>query len=93
MVLVPVRMGSYPSGIWCISMWKEPFICILNPEKIVLGGEITEKMTQHIKEQCCQCLPMGVMPEFALIPDSMEQYFMGLGQSALDLLDNQIRLH
>lgn len=57
------------------------------------GGEITEKMTQHIKEQCCQCLPMGVMPEFALIPDSMEQYFMGLGQSALDLLDNQIRLH
>lgn len=69
------------------------FICILNPEKIVLGGEITEKMTQHIKEQCCQCLPMGVMPEFALIPDSMEQYFMGLGQSALDLLDNQIRLH
>ena len=29
------------------------FICILNPEKIVLGGEITEKMTQHIKEQCC----------------------------------------
>lgn len=69
------------------------FICILNPEKIVLGGEITEKMTQHIKEQCCQCLPMRVMPEFALIPDSMEQYFMGLGQSALDLLDNQIRLH
>lgn len=68
-------------------------ICILNPEKIVLGGEITEKMTQHIKEQCCQWLPDGVVPAFALIPDSMEQYFMGLGQSALDLLDNQIRLH
>ena len=26
---------------------------------------------------------MWVVPEFALIPDSMEQYFMGLGQSAL----------
>ena len=68
-------------------------ICILNPEKLVLGGEITEGMTRDIKEQCNQWLPDGVVPAFALIPDSMEQYFMGLGQAALDLLDNQIRLH
>lgn len=68
-------------------------ICVLNPEKVVLGGNVTASLVSTIQKQCSVCLPDGVAPEFAMISDSGEQYFMGLGQTGLGLLDHQVRLN
>lgn len=68
-------------------------VCVLNPEKVVLGGNITTALVNRIEKQCRNCLPDGVAPDFSMISDSAQQYFMGLGQSGLALLDHRIRLH
>ena len=68
-------------------------ICVLNPEKVVLGGNVDTSLVSAIQKQCSACLPDGVAPEFAMISDSGEQYFMGLGQEGLGLLDHQVRLN
>ena len=68
-------------------------ICVLNPEKVVLGGEITAPLVKEIQQRCLACLPEGAAPGFSMISDSGEKYFLGLGQAGLDLLDHQVRLH
>lgn len=68
-------------------------ICVLNPEKVVLGGNVDTSLVSAIQKQCSACLPDGVAPDFAMLPDSGEQYFMGLGQTGLGLLDHQVRLN
>ena len=68
-------------------------ICVLNPEKVVLGGNVDISLVSAIQKQCSACLPDGVAPDFAMLPDSGEQYFMGLGQTGLGLLDHQVRLN
>ena len=68
-------------------------ICVLNPEKVVLGGEITAPLVKEIQQRCLACLPEGAAPGFSMISDSGEKYFLGLGQAGLDLLDHKVRLH
>lgn len=68
-------------------------ICVLNPEKVVLGGSVTKDLVRETEKQCRIVLPIEAVPEFVMITDSREPYFMGLGQAGIGLLDHQIRLH
>ena len=68
-------------------------ICVLNPQKIVLGGEVTDSLVNQIKEKCLTCLPIGVAPDFSMISGGGDNYFMGLGKAGLGLLNHQVRLN
>lgn len=69
-------------------------ICVLNPEKIVIGGgDISTELFAHIREGGLKCLPEDILPDFVIIEGSgTDYYFKGLGKSGKELLDQNIRL-
>lgn len=67
-------------------------ICVLDPWKIVLGGGVTEKQAKEIRQKCQAYLPMREVPEFTVIADGIEYYFLGLGSLGLDSLDRELKL-
>lgn len=70
------------------------FICILNPEKIVIGGEVSKEMYEAIRNGCQKQLPSEILPEFEWIqPGQAERYYIaGLGETGKELLDQEVRL-
>ncbi|MGN0415393.1 MAG: ROK family protein [Agathobacter sp.] len=68
-------------------------ICVLNPQTVVLGGDITASMVHEIQKRCFSCLPEGSVPDLTMISDNGKKYFLGLGRAGLDLLDHQLRLN
>lgn len=68
-------------------------ICVLNPEKMVIGGENMEgELLEQIRHGCLQYLPEEIMPEFVMMQSSTECYFKGLGEMGKELLNQHIRL-
>lgn len=67
-------------------------ICVLDPQQIVLGGRVTERMAEQIGKACQEFLPLKRMPVFTCILDSSDFYFGGLGTLGQELSDHRIRL-
>lgn len=68
-------------------------ICVLNPEKIVIGGETMEAdLLEQIRSDCRKFLPEEILPEFVKMRSGTEFYFKGLGESGKNLLNRHIRL-
>lgn len=68
-------------------------ICILNPEKIVIGGDdIPADLLESLYDACIKHLPKEVMPGLVIIESGTEYYFKGLGEAGKKLLDENIRL-
>ncbi|MDO5346440.1 MAG: ROK family protein [Lachnospiraceae bacterium] len=68
-------------------------ICVLNPEKIVIGGEtMDDGLLEQIRQGCLQYLPQEIMPEFLMMQSGTEYYFKGLGEMGKELLNRHIRL-
>lgn len=67
-------------------------ICILNPEKIVIGGNICGDITKELKMECEKYLPENVVPELLFVEDGQPYYVYGLATIAKELSDKQIRL-
>lgn len=67
-------------------------ICVLNPEEILFGGDITEEMMQDIYEGCRAYLPESVLPHCRVVTNYMEDYFDGLCRQGREMLSRHIRV-
>lgn len=68
-------------------------ICILNPEKIVIGGDNdTPSFHKRIINGAVNSLPAEIVPQFERIESGMEFYFKGLGKMGQEILDESVRL-
>ena len=68
-------------------------ICVLNPDKIVIGySKLTDSFLNVIGEACHRVLPPAVLPVLTGISSSTEYYRTGLADRGFSLLDNGIHL-
>lgn len=67
-------------------------ICVLNPEEILFGGEVTKKAAAEISEGCRAYLPETVLPRFQVIADYQKDYFNGLCRQGRELLSRHIQV-
>lgn len=68
-------------------------ICVLNPEKIVIGGkDIPKHLCEHVQKGSFLQLPEEIMPQIVIIDSNLDYYFQGLGEMGRKLLDKDIRL-
>ncbi len=67
-------------------------ICVLNPEEILFGGEVTKKAAVEISEGCRAYLPETVLPRFQVIADYQKDYFNGLCRQGRELLSRHIQV-
>lgn len=67
-------------------------ICVLNPEEILFGGEVTTEAAEEIFEGCRAYLPESVLPRFQVIPDYQKAYFDGLCRQGRELLNRHIQI-
>lgn len=68
-------------------------ICVLNPEKIVIGGkDVPDNLYTRVQEKSFMQLPEEIMPQIVIIRPSLDYYFRGLGEMGKKLLDRDIRL-
>lgn len=67
-------------------------ICVLNPEEILFGGEVTMKAAGEIFEGCRAYLPETVLPRFQVITDYQKDYFNGLCRQGRELLSRHIQV-
>lgn len=96
------RRGKMEDGESGIStVWREEMlekmlvniICVLNPEKIVFGGDdASREAPEKLRGGCLKYLPAQVIPEFTVLESGGEYYFKGLGESGRKLLDEDVRL-
>lgn len=67
-------------------------ICVLNPEEMLFGGDITEGMMRDIYEGCRAYLPGAVLPQCRVVSNYIEDYFNGLCRQAREMLSRHIRV-
>lgn len=67
-------------------------ICVLNPEEILFGGDITEELMQDIFEGCRAYLPESVLPRGQMVSNYIEDYFNGLCRQGREILSRHIRI-
>lgn len=68
-------------------------ICLLNPDKIVIGGaEITDRFMSIIEAACEEALPHSVLPVLSGTSSSTECYRKGLADRGFSLLDKGVHL-
>ena len=67
-------------------------ICVLNPEEILFGGDITEEMMRDIFGGCCAYLPESVLPRCQMVSNYIEDYFNGLCRQGREILSRHIRI-
>lgn len=67
-------------------------ICVLNPEKIVIGGNICGDITKELELECEKYLPENVVPKLLFVEDGQPYYVYGLATIAKELSDKEIRL-
>ena len=67
-------------------------ICVLNPEEILFGGEVTMEAAAEIFEGCRAYLPETVLPRFQVISDYQKDYFNGLCRQGRELLSRHIQV-
>lgn len=68
-------------------------ICVLNPEKIVIGGkDIPPSLYTLVQQKSFMQLPEEIMPQIVIIDSNLDYYFRGLGEMGKKLLDRDIRL-
>ncbi|MCM1538209.1 MAG: ROK family protein [bacterium] len=67
-------------------------ICVLNPEEILFGGDITKELMQDIREGCRAYLPESVLPSCRVVTNYMEDYFNGLCRQGREMLSRHIRV-
>ena len=67
-------------------------ICILNPEKILLGGENLKEYLPQIRECCQMALPPYVIPPIDILKQEQTYYLNGLGRLGLQLLNQDIQI-
>ena len=65
-------------------------ICVLNPERIVLGGSDHTKQLPGLIKACQKRLPEHVIPQIETIKDSEKYYELGLGKLGLKLLNHDV---
>ncbi len=68
-------------------------ICVLNPEKMVIGGkDIPDSLYEHVQKGSFMQLPEEIMPQIVIIDSNLDFYFQGLGEMGKKLLDKDIHL-
>ena len=67
-------------------------ICVLNPEEILFGGDITEELKDEIYEGCRAHLPASVLPRCRVVSDYIGDYFNGLCRQGLEMLRRHVRV-
>ncbi len=68
-------------------------ICILNPEKIVIGGDNNiPSFYERIITGAVNALPGEIVPQFERIESGIDFYFKGLGKMGQEILDEDVRL-
>lgn len=67
-------------------------ICILNPEKILLGGNDLKGCLPQIQELCKNSLPAHVIPPIDILEQEPNHYIKGLGKLGLQLLNQDIQI-
>ena len=67
-------------------------ICILNPEKILLGGNDLTEWLPQIQVLCKNSLPAHVIPPINIMEQERKHYFKGLGKLGLQLLNQDIQI-
>lgn len=67
-------------------------ICVLNPEEILFGGEVTKEAAEEIFDRCRAYLPETVLPRFQVISDYQKDYFNGLCRQGRELLSRHIQV-
>ncbi|MCM1105287.1 MAG: ROK family transcriptional regulator [Clostridium sp.] len=67
-------------------------ICVLNPEEILFGGDITEELMRDICRGCRAYLPESVLPSCRVVTNYMEDYFDGLCRQGREMLSRHIRV-
>lgn len=67
-------------------------ICVLNPEEILFGGDITEELMKDIFEGCRAYLPESVLPRCRVVSNYIEDYFNGLCRQGREILSRHIRI-
>ncbi len=68
-------------------------ICVLNPDKIMLGGsDIPTDQLSDLEKACLKMLPSDVIPEIKIVDSEQSCYFNGLAKSCKRLIENRIRL-
>ena len=67
-------------------------ICILNPEKILLGGNDVGECLSQIQELLKNSLPAHVIPPIGILEQEQHHYIKGLGKLGLQLLNQDIQI-
>lgn len=67
-------------------------ICVLNPEEILFGGDITEELMRDIFGGCRAYLPESVLPRCQMVSNYIEDYFNGLCRQGREILSRHIRI-
>lgn len=68
-------------------------ICIVNPERIMLGGSgMSKECAAAIKKGCLAVLPKQAVPEFDVMENVEEYYKKGLCTRGRELLDRRIHI-
>ncbi len=67
-------------------------ICILNPEKILLGGNDVGECLSQIQELLKNSLPAHVIPPIGILEQEQHHYIKGLGKLGLQLLNQGIQI-
>ena len=67
-------------------------ICVLNPEEILFGGDITEELMLDIFGGCRAYLPESVLPRCQMVSNYIEDYFNGLCRQGREILSRHIRI-
>lgn len=68
-------------------------ICVLNPEKIVIGGkDIPDSLYEHVQKGSFMQLPEEIMPQIIVIDSYPDYYLRGLGEMGKRYLDKGVHL-
>lgn len=68
-------------------------ICVLNPEKIVIGGtDIPDSLYEYVQKGSFMQLPESIMPQIVVIDSDPGYYLRGLGEMGKRHLDTGVHL-
>ncbi len=68
-------------------------ICVLNPEKIVIGGkDIPDSLYEHVQKGSFMQLPEEIMPQIIVTDSYPDYYLRGLGEMGKRHLDKGVHL-
>lgn len=89
--LLPTSASAQRTAL--LSAIATNIICVLNPEKIVIGGkDIPDSLYEHVQRGSFMQLPEEIMPQIIVIDSYPDYYLRGLGEMGKRHLDKGVHL-